>query len=83
PLRVSGYRVYRYALPLVAPVRVGAGVLRRREGLLVRLEAGGASGWGEAAPLPGFSRETLGEAARTLREAKPRILGRELQEATI
>lgn len=64
-------------------MRAGAGILRRREGLLVHLEAGGASGWGEAAPLPGFSRETLGEAARALREAKPRILGRELQEATI
>ncbi|BBL80185.1 o-succinylbenzoate synthase [Rubrobacter xylanophilus] len=38
-----------------------------REGLLIRLEEDGACGWGEAAPLPGFSRETLEEAARDLR----------------
>ncbi|WP_194846922.1 hypothetical protein [Candidatus Neptunochlamydia vexilliferae] len=32
-----------------------------REGLLLRLEKGTRVGWGEIAPLPGFSKETLGD----------------------
>lgn len=34
----------------------------KREGFLVRLQSGGKEGWGEIAPLPGFSRESLDEA---------------------
>ena len=55
--------VRSYRLPLTA-----AGFGPVREGLLLRLSTprGGAVGWGEAAPLPGFSRETLDEARRSL-----------------
>ncbi|MBV4365534.1 o-succinylbenzoate synthase [Erwinia phyllosphaerae] len=44
--------------------------IKSRQGLLVRLKENGREGWGEIAPLPGFSRETLpevqSEAARWL-----------------
>lgn len=40
-----------------------------REGVLIRLESGnGKIGWGEVAPLPSFSQETLDEAIRDLIE---------------
>lgn len=39
-----------------------------RESLLVELEEDGLVGRGEAAPLPGYSRETLDECAAALRE---------------
>ncbi|MDJ0652230.1 MAG: hypothetical protein QNJ27_04425 [Simkaniaceae bacterium] len=40
-----------------------------REGVLMRLESeSGKVGWGEVAPLPGFSQETLDEAVKDLIE---------------
>lgn len=53
---------YRYAVPLAPPVPLSTGPLAERRGLLVRLRDGaGRCAWGEAAPLPGFSRETLAD----------------------
>lgn len=50
----------RYALPLRMAVRTAHGTMTQREGIWVRLEAGnGMVGYGEAAPLPGFGRETV------------------------
>ncbi len=50
----------RYTLPLRAPVRTAHGVLAERSGLIVRIEdVAGRVGYGEAAPLPGFGRETV------------------------
>ncbi len=51
--------LFRYALPLVDG--------RMRQGLLVRLsDKGGIEGWGEVAPWPGFSAETLEQAETQL-----------------
>src|SRR3712207_7895160 len=48
-----------------------------REGLLVELASDrGAVGWGEASPLPGFSRENLDEAAEQLRGLATELMGR-------
>lgn len=53
---------YRYELPLTTPLHLGGDRVERRGGLLVRLTTtDGAVGWGDAAPLPGFSTETLTE----------------------
>lgn len=70
-------RFFRYRLPLKQALRIGAGkVLAKREGLLVKLEdRQGNEGWGEAAPLPGFSEESLEDvigAARSWRTAPGR-----------
>lgn len=56
--------VHRYALPLFDASAAGtAGA--HREGLLLELhDEEGNAGWGEAAPLPGFSRESAADAAR-------------------
>lgn len=61
---ISSCRIFRYRLPLVGPLPLAGGVIHEREGLLVRLDSdSGAWGWGDAAPLPGFSRESIDEAA--------------------
>ncbi len=50
----------RYALTLRSPLRTAHGTMTQREGLCLRLEAeDGTVGYGEAAPLPGFGRETV------------------------
>lgn len=41
--------------------------LKTRDGLFVQLQEGEREGWGEIAPLPGFSHETLDDAEAALR----------------
>ena len=50
--------LYRYTLPFSQPLSFHEQTLIQREGLLLRWD----DNWGEIAPLPGFSRETLLEA---------------------
>ena len=65
----AGDRVYRYRVPLTAPVLLGRDWHTQREGLLVRRTIGGIGhGWGEIAPLPGFSLETLDSVVQGLRD---------------
>jgi len=53
---------YRYVLPLTRPLRLKGVELTSREGLIVRLvHPEGLAGYGDAAPLPGFSHETVEE----------------------
>jgi len=60
-------QIFRYTLPLCAPLILRGQTIAKRIGLLLRLEdETGAVGWGEAAPLPGFSREILLEARTAL-----------------
>lgn len=54
--------VFAWEIPLEAGVVLRDRRLKTRSGLLVRLTASGREGWGEIAPLPGFSQETLAEA---------------------
>lgn len=69
----------RYALPLRAPVRTAHGRWDRREGLIVRVEdAAGRVGYGEAAPVSGFGRETVAED-----EAACRALGDAIDAAQV
>ena len=66
-MRVSGVHVFSYTLPLSTPLFLKGAEVSERRGLLVRVTADdGTEGWGEAAPLPGFSRETFDEAAAAL-----------------
>lgn len=54
--------VYRYSLPMEAGIILRYQRLKTRDGLIVQLQEGNHQGWGEIAPLPEFSLETLAEA---------------------
>ncbi|XBS68615.1 o-succinylbenzoate synthase [Acerihabitans sp. KWT182] len=71
--------LWRYSLPFNAGVMLRGRRLTQRAGLLVRLEDGPRSGEGEIAPLPGFSRETLPQAA----DAALGLLRRWVDEAPV
>jgi O-succinylbenzoate synthase len=60
-LDLISYTVYRYRLPYRPP-------FSQREGLLLHCVHSRGEGWGEIAPLPGRSRETLLEAQQQLLE---------------
>src|SRR5690606_25827436 len=62
--------LHPYALPLTEPVVWGGVAQTERRGILVRAETPfGSVGWGDACPLPGFSRETLAETRDALDRA--------------
>ncbi|WP_087016483.1 o-succinylbenzoate synthase [Thaumasiovibrio subtropicus] len=54
--------LYRYELAMDSMVILRNQRLKSREGLLVKLTEGEQTGWGEIAPLPEFSHESLDEA---------------------
>lgn len=54
--------VFRYSLPMEAGVVLRNQRLKTRDGLLVSLWQDEKTGWGEIAPLPGFSAEALPQA---------------------
>ena len=67
-MKLVRFDLYRYSLPFSQPLKLEGTTLYRREGLLLRLAGDdGSEGWGETAPLPGFSMESLVEAASQLR----------------
>ena len=66
-MRISGCRIFRYRLPLAQPPTLAGRVIREREGVLIRIDSdAGVSGWGDVAPLPTFSRESLEDAMAEL-----------------
>ena len=72
-IRVTGLVAHHWAL--ATPARSAAGTWKERRAILLALEdEGGHLGVGEAAPLPGYSRDTLEEAQASLRA----LLGSEL-----
>lgn len=72
-------RIHRLRLPLRAPLATALGAIRERTVWLAQAEADGLSGWGEAAPLPGFG----GEAPEACELALARAVeGREPDAAT-
>lgn len=57
----------RYSLPFRNPVRTAHGVWAEREGVMVRItDETGLAGYGEAAPIPWFGTETVGEVEGAL-----------------
>ena len=59
--------LHPFRLALKAPLVTGGVSIRFRAGFLVALTADGITGWGEASPLPGWSRTSLLETEAGLR----------------
>ncbi len=77
-MKICAAAIYQYALPLENPIPLRQGPLATRAGYLLRLEAAsGHVAWGEAAPLPGFSRENLEQCRGTLFNAAEELLTRD------
>src|SRR5918998_677862 len=77
-MKLARFDLYRYSLPFSRPLTLGGITLFQREGVLLRLSGDdGSEGWGETAPLPGFSGEGLVDATAQLRRLAASIVGRE------
>ncbi len=62
-----------YRLGLVSPLVTAHGVVEHREGVLLSISDGTHVGWGEAAPMPGWSRESLDDCKTVLASISPRL----------
>ena len=66
-IAIRQVEVFRFTVPLAGPLVFKEKTLHQREGWLLRATAdGGEIGWGEVAPLPGFSRESQAEVEQAL-----------------
>ena len=68
---------YLYNIPLVSPLETSKGTISQRKGLLIAARWNGFTLYGEAAPLPGYSSESLAEVKKTFlnnREQLEKIL---------
>jgi len=63
----KSFNLYRYSIPVDSQLILRDRFLKRREGLIVRVSCS-RDGWGEIAPLPTFSRETLAECEAQVRQ---------------
>lgn len=76
---VRSAHCYRYTVPLTVPLQLGGQTIEERRGVLLSLEGvDGRRGWGEAAPLPGFSDETTEEASEELSRLAASLPGTEI-----
>jgi o-succinylbenzoate synthase len=77
--RIKELVVREYALPFKVPLRLGKKTLKTRRGLITALiDEEGLSGYGETAPLEGFSRETLSGAKAQLQRLAGKLPGMNL-----
>jgi len=74
-VKIAGVEIFQYNLALATPIPLRDRPLPQRTGYLLKLcDAESNTAWGEAAPLPGFSRESLGQCRATLLEAAGALL---------
>ena len=59
---IESIGLYRYQLPLIHPITWNHRLRSYRDGFLVCFRSGNDEGWGDIAPLPGFSLESFPEA---------------------
>ena len=60
-MKISHFEVIPYSIPFIKPLQTAGETYTHREGIWLKLQSEKFTGFGEAAPLSGFSRETLKE----------------------
>lgn len=77
-VNIDSVNIYKYHLRLTSPIIWDRQARTRREGLLVCLSHGDNLGWGDIAPLPGFSAESLTEA-----QARAEVFAKEILKSPL
>ncbi len=72
---VERAELHEVAVPLRVPFKGAHITVTERRVVLVRLVAGGAGGWGECGPVPGYSADDVDAAWEALAAAVPGLLG--------
>jgi o-succinylbenzoate synthase len=79
-VKVAAVRVIPVRLRFAQPLRTAQGEFAERVSVVLEVrDAGGAAGYGEAAPWPGFGTESVDEAEASLRAVERLLPGASLQ----
>lgn len=78
---ISNVCAWRAKLPLQKPYHLSFGTVNELDSILVRVEAGKVSGWGESTPLPGYSEENADRVWEFVSHFAGRLPGLSLEEA--
>jgi o-succinylbenzoate synthase len=78
---ISGLAAYRIRLPLIRPYHLSLGTLEAFEGLIVRIQADGEEGFGEAIDVPGYYIQGLYDAWRFVCKYGSKLPGRDPEVA--
>ena len=80
-MKISSFQLYSYSLPLIHEITIHEKKMQKREGIILQLTSThGVSGFGEMAPLPGLSHETLAQAQQQITTLKNFFLTEEIPE---
>ncbi|MBN1561877.1 o-succinylbenzoate synthase [candidate division KSB1 bacterium] len=77
---IAHFHIYRYSLPFIRPIRMLGRTLTTRDGLLVELQTDTGSAFGDIAPFPGLSAESIDAAAAQLLRACTALRGKAFQD---
>jgi O-succinylbenzoate synthase len=83
-MKIESITLYHIRMPLVSPFATSFGSITERECILLEVNAGGLTGWGECATDrdPGYAYETTGTAWHILKDFLiPPLLGQEITDA--
>lgn len=64
-------KIFKYQLPFIKPFRIAGTEFNYRTGIILTYTEGDITAYGEVAPLPGFSRESLEQAQSVIQFNKP------------
>ena len=80
-MTINSFQIYQYQLPLTEQLTFHDQTLTTRSGLLIKLtNEKDHTGWGEIAPLPGFSRESLEEVVSQVKGLNTSLLDSDLPD---
>jgi O-succinylbenzoate synthase len=84
PMKIESLTLHHISMPLVTPFETSFGRETDREGVIISLNAGGLTGFGECVATrdPGYNYETSGTAWHILKDfIAPLILGKDISDA--
>src|SRR4051812_17197041 len=79
-MKIQRVEAIAVSLPLVQPIKRSKGVLTSADNVLVRIEAGGEIGWGEAGSAPTMTGEFPQSMVAALNYLAPYIVGVDLND---
>jgi o-succinylbenzoate synthase len=83
-VKIESITIQQYCRRLAAPLTLAQGVISERKGVIIRVVAeNGLTGLGEAAPLIGFSPDSIETATKTLSGLDRTMHGKEIPDSIV
>jgi len=80
-VNIAAFDVYRYSLKLNQALSLNGRNFEQRNGFIIHLKSDrGADGFGDIAPLPGVSKETLDESKTQIQALRASLCGQPISE---